>query len=136
MIKFTVQGQPKGKGRPRFSKRGNYVHAYTPEDTTAYENQVAFAYISSSKTKFTGNVEMEIRAYYKIVKSTNKTDKELMLKHIIRPTKKPDLDNVIKIILDGLNGYAYNDDAQVCKVTAEKWYSDEPRVEVTIRGVE
>ena len=120
MIEFTVQGQPKGKGRPRFSKRGNYVHAYTPEDTTVYENQVAFTYMANSKTKFTGKVEIEIRAYYKIAKSTKKSDRELMLKNVLRPTKKPDIDNVIKIILDGLNGYAYDDDAQVCKVTAEK----------------
>ena len=51
-------------------------------------------------------------------------------------TKKPDSDNIIKIILDGLNKVAYYDDSQVCKVNFEKKYADIPRVEVKIKNLE
>ena len=55
-----------------------------------------------------------------------------MVAGYIRPAKKPDIDNVIKSILDALNGVAYHDDTQVVAVFAEKYYSDTPRVEVEI----
>jgi Holliday junction resolvase RusA-like endonuclease len=50
----------------------------------------------------------------------------------IRPTKRPDVSNVIKIIEDALNGLAYRDDSQIVRVVGEKYYSDSPRVEVEI----
>ena len=50
-----------------------------------------------------------------------------------RPTKKPDLDNIIKAIADSLNGIAYKDDAQIVELKSKKFYSDTPRVEVTIK---
>lgn len=51
-------------------------------------------------------------------------------------TKKPDSDNIIKIVLDGLNKVAYHDDAQICKLSFEKKYSEIPRVEVKINSLE
>ena len=51
-------------------------------------------------------------------------------------TKKPDSDNIIKIVLDGLNKVAYHDDAQICKLSFEKRYSKIPRVEVKIKKLE
>ncbi|WP_334299865.1 RusA family crossover junction endodeoxyribonuclease [Anaerobutyricum hallii] len=53
----------------------------------------------------------------------------------MRPTKKPDLDNVIKSILDALNKVAYHDDTQIVSLSMEKFYSDSPRVEVTINSI-
>ena len=47
-------------------------------------------------------------------------------------TKKPDSDNIIKIILDGLNGVCYHDDAQICRVIFEKKYAEIPETKITI----
>ncbi len=47
--------------------------------------------------------------------------------------KKPDTDNILKSILDPLNGIAYHDDSQVCKISGLKIYGENPRVEVTIK---
>lgn len=55
---------------------------------------------------------------------------------VIRPTKKPDMDNIIKIIADALNGIAYYDDSQIVDTAVRKFYSDEPRVVVKISEVE
>ena len=79
---------------------------------------------------------MYIVAYFGIPKSDSKAKSAEKRANRTRPTKRPDIDNVIKTICDGLNGVAYYDDSQVVEVTAEKRYSDEPRVEVSIEIVE
>ena len=102
-LRFTVHGEPKGKGRPRFTKTG---HAVTPKDTVIYENLVRMEYLNQcGETKFPDDAMLDIRikAYYTIPPSKPKKKKELMRAGIIRPTKKPDMDNCIKIIADALN---------------------------------
>ena len=79
-----------------------------------------------------GAVRAEITAYYGIPKSAGKRSRADMLSRYIRPAKKPDLDNVAKIVLDSLNGLAYKDDAAVVELVVEKYYSETPRVEVRL----
>ena len=128
-ISFCVHGEPKGKGRPRFTKSG---HAYTPKDTIDYENRIRQAYRMADAPMLTGDIGMAIRAYYGIPKSRSNRIKAEMAEGSIRPTKKPDADNVIKVIADALNGIAYHDDSQIVEVHLEKWYADEPRIEVML----
>ena len=71
-------------------------------------------------------------AYFKIPASASKAAKARMLEDRLRPTKKPDVDNIIKIVLDALNNTAWHDDAQVTDVICEKHYGIIPRVEVTV----
>ena len=82
-----------------------------------------------------GDIDISIKAFYKIAKNDNKNIKAAKRAGEIKPTKKPDIDNVIKAILDGLNEVAYKDDAQVVNVSASKYYSDEPRVEVIVSRI-
>ena len=49
---------------------------------------------------------------------------------IVDIVKKKDLDNIVKIYLDCLNGLAYTDDSQICSMLCEKFYSAKPRVEI------
>lgn len=46
------------------------------------------------------------------------------------PTKKPDLDNVLKSVLDGLQGVAYKDDKNITNARIRKRYGEEPRLEI------
>lgn len=80
-------------------------------------------------------IEMEITAYYQIAKSDSKKKKQMKLNNVIRPTKKPDMDNIVKIIADPLNGIAYHDDSQIVNCSIKKFFSDQPRVEVKIKEV-
>ena len=80
----------------------------------------------------TGQIKADIKAYYPIPKSTSKKQHQAMLDGQIRPTKKPDWDNIGKIICDALNGIAYKDDSAIVEAMVEKYYSDEPRVEVLL----
>ena len=135
VLKFTILGEPQGKGRPRFRRAGNYVSTYTPPETTAYENLVKLEYRRQCKDYFFAKgipLDMRITTYYSIPGSTSKKKKELMLAHVIRPMKKPDMDNVAKVICDSLNHVAYHDDAQVVDCQIRKFYSNSPRVVVTI----
>lgn len=142
-IFFTVVGEPVGKGRPKFVRQGSYVTAYTPEKTASYENLVKLEYqrqTSGNKTAFfrfddTASLSLEIKAFFGIPKSASKKRKVLMTEGKIRPTKKPDIDNVFKVIADSLNGIAYKDDAQIISGTVSKFYSEQPRVEVILTEV-
>lgn len=133
-IIFTIKGDPKGKGRPRFTKTGR---VYTPAETTKYENLVALSYRNSAKGyKFTSPVRVTVKAFHKPPKGKSKKVTEDMLNGHILPTKKPDADNVAKIILDGLNHVAWDDDTQVVDMMVTKRYAEEPMVAVIIEEIE
>lgn len=140
-VKLVLPGEPQGKGRPRFASRTckdgrTFTQAYTPEATSRYERHVQAVY----KAKYGGTmvfpgkeqVAMLVIAYCGIPKSASKRDRELMLSGVIRPAKKPDWDNIGKIISDALNKVAYHDDAQLCDVHVIKRFDNSPRVEVTL----
>jgi Holliday junction resolvase RusA-like endonuclease len=131
-IKFVIPGKPFGKQRPRMTKAGM---AYTPKETTSYENLIKRA-CQDSKGGLYFDAEqpvgLGIKAYYPIPASTSKRARNDMLEGRLMPTKKPDCDNIAKIVADALNGIAYYDDKQIVVNIVEKCYSEEPRVEVTI----
>lgn len=135
-MKFAIIGKPQGKQRARVSTFGGYAKAYTPQETVAYENRIMYAFKQAVDGKPSPYWEMpvivQIRAFYGIPKSFSKRKKEEAVNCILRPQTKPDIDNVVKVVCDALNSVAYKDDTQVIKVVAEKYYADEPRVEVEI----
>ena len=132
-VKFTVLGEPRGKQRPRVTRKGN---TYTPAETVQYENLVRMEYrrqCGDYRFPDDAALDMRIMAYYAIPKSASKKKRQEMLEHRIRPLKKSDWDNVGKIIADSLNEIAYKDDVQIVDGQVRKFYSSEPRVVVTIQ---
>lgn len=137
-IKFTVPGPPKGKARARTVRgRGGQTFSYTPERTVLYENLIKTCYSQNFTDSFQNEeaLEVHIKAFYGIPKSTSKKKREQMLQGYILPTKKPDIDNIVKCILDALNGVAYHDDTQVVRLVTTKAYAEPPRVEVEIIAI-
>ena len=133
VIDFTIPGEPKGKGRPRFGKG----HAYTPDVTENYESYIKLCCARAARTPFppSSRIKMEIHAYYGIPSSAPKYKRIAMANGDILPTKKPDIDNVAKIVCDALNGLAYKDDKQIVEMYVRKRYSGNPRVEVFMEDV-
>jgi len=129
---FVVPGEPKGKGRPRFGKG----RTYTPEETVRYEALVreCFGEQCGYEMPFAEEtpVIVNIWAAYGIPESYSKKKAAAARERKIFPTKKPDCDNIIKIICDALNGLAYVDDRQIVSVSCRKVYADEPYVGVYI----
>lgn len=131
VIRITVPGQPQGKGRARVCLRGGYARAYTPDSTAAYENLIKLAY--GNRGISVVPVELAVTAYYRIPKAFSKKKRNEALSGAVRPQTKPDIDNVVKVVCDALNKVAYNDDTQVVKIVAEKYYGETPGIVIEIK---
>ena len=104
---IVVEGKIKGKARPRVFNG----HAVTPKDTVQYENWVRLNYREQCGDYLEGSIRARIVAYYKIPKSYSKKRVEAIMEGLEHPIKKPDSDNIAKIILDSLNDIAFHDDS-------------------------
>lgn len=135
VCKFVVLGEPVGKGRPRFRRAGEYTQTYSPARTVNYETLIKLEYHAQCEDyMFDANAALGvmITAYKPIPKGTSKRKTLQMLNHVIRPTKKPDWDNIGKIVCDALNKVAFHDDSQIVDGIVIKRYSEQPRIEVEI----
>lgn len=133
---FSVAGEPTGKARPRVTRTG---HAYTPAKTVLYENLIKVEFENQCDGVYFEKgvpVALSVSAFYGIPKSARKKELEKMLAGEVRPTKRGDLDNVVKTVADALNGFAYYDDSQIVQIYAERFYSDKPRIDVIVRSFE
>lgn len=115
---FTVHGEPVSKARPRFNHRGSKSHAYTPELTKAAESKVAAAFLEQTHRRGTDpDITYGISA------------------HFFNGTRqRRDVDNMLKLVLDGLNKVAFPDDVQVTEVIGRKSFVSkyEARTEVIV----
>ena len=120
MIRFIVPGEARGKGRPRFARRGNFVKTYTDDKTASYENLVKLAAQSAMNTlaPLQNALHAEIDVAVIVPASWSKKKRTEALSGVLRPTSKPDLDNVAKALLDAMNGICYLDDKQVVSICA------------------
>lgn len=139
---FVIAGKPQGKARARtfYNPKLGRVQSMTPENTVLYENLVKQSFVQQAdKDARWFNKEplaVYITAFYPIPASTTKKDRQLICSGKLYPTKKPDADNVAKVICDALNGVAYGDDTQIIKLSILKAYTEEqPRVQVCIEEI-
>lgn len=125
---FEIFGKIKGKARARtyFNRYMNKIITYTPADTVSYENWVKDSFINTYPiyTIIENAVKVKIECLFYKGKSK-----------LLYPTKKPDTDNIAKIILDSLNNIAYKDDKQVIELIVEKKWAKYESVKVYIEEV-
>ncbi len=123
-LSFTVPGVPRGKGRPRFARIGKGVRTYTDDKTANAENWIRLhAERARNGRTLVGPLGMSLRFFMTAPKKPARME----------PSCKPDLDNLVKAVLDALNQAGiWNDDAQVVQIHALKTYGDEPRTEVDV----
>lgn len=132
-ISFTVYGEPVAKGRPRFSSGGN---TYTPKKTKNAESIIAVLYKQKyGRHGFEKGVPLcaEITFFMKIAESDTKKTKMAKILGKLRPTKKPDIENMAKTVFDALNKVAYYDDSQIVDAVLRKVWSEKARTEIVIR---
>ena len=132
---FVIPGEPRGKGRPRFSRTSG--HAYTPKETEMYENRIAMCWRAEypdTGSLIETDLEIWVKAIYGIPQSWSKKKQREMLGRPCR--KKPDGDNILKAVCDGLNSVAYRDDVQLVEIHLVRLYGSAPRVEVDLVEVE
>jgi Holliday junction resolvase RusA-like endonuclease len=135
VVTFEVPGDPHGKGRPKFARRGNFVQTYTDAKTVSYEDLVRFhanlAMIDLAPIE--GPVAVYIYIKLAVPKSYSKKRTEACLSGLERPTKKPDWDNVAKSICDAMNGIVYQDDTQIVDAYVTKVYAANSGVDVGVK---
>lgn len=126
---FDVPGEPRGKMRPIASASHGHARLYQAKEQTEYENWIRLCYDQRYKGEepFKKPIEATVLVYMGVPESLSGRKKSRMLSGEIAPTKKPDLDNVIKC-LDALNGIAFEDDKLITSIKARKAYSSSPRV--------
>jgi Holliday junction resolvase RusA-like endonuclease len=71
-----------------------------------------------------------------VAQSWSKKKSAAALAGTVMPTKKPDADNVLKAICDGINGIVFRDDVQVVNVSLSKRFSETPGVQVRVVPLE
>lgn len=131
---FGIPGAPYGKARHRTTRTGI---AYTPAETVRYENLVKTIFKQQQgEWELTQKpIVMVVTAVFPIPKSASKSARSLMAAGVARPTKRPDWDNIGKVISDSLNEIAYKDDSQVVCAHVEKYYGEIPCVNVTMETI-
>lgn len=125
---FKIPGEPTGKGRPRYANVRGVVRTYTPKKTRDYERRVQqfFRKAYPGYIPLDGPVSVYIYAVFPVPESFSMAKKQRCYSGELLPTKKPDADNIAKIVLDALNGLAYRDDAHVTAMSANKRFQNAP----------
>ncbi|CUW38809.1 conserved protein of unknown function [Magnetospirillum sp. XM-1] len=125
----TVPGKARGKQRPRAVRTKAGVRVYTPEETINAEGWVRACWLDQiGRVWLTGPLRVEIDVVVAPPKSLSKARLSLALANDLRPTTKPDADNVAKLALDALNGVAWADDVQVVELEVRKLFGSEPEM--------
>jgi Holliday junction resolvase RusA-like endonuclease len=133
-VVFTVEGPPQGKGRPRFRRAGNFVQTYTDAKTKAYEETIKSwaKRAMGSRSPLEGPVAVDLYIRLPVPASASKKRSEACVRNEELPTKKPDVDNILKVYFDAMNGVVYVDDTQIVRVSAKKVYSLVPGVDICV----
>lgn len=140
-VTFTIPGQPQAKGRARIVKIAGFARMATPAKTLAYEGLIATlaqqAMIAAGSAEpLLGPCCIEIDAAYTAPASWSKKRTERVLSGLERPTTKPDADNVLKAVCDGINGIVWRDDVQAVDCRITKRYGTTPGVTVRVQEVQ
>jgi Holliday junction resolvase RusA-like endonuclease len=135
MIEIRLDGDPVGKGRPRFVRATG--RTYTPEKTASFEARLGYAAqaVMRGTPLLDEALDMLIMLYMGVPASWSQKKRQQALTGIIYPTTKPDIDNAIKLVMDALNRVVYVDDKCVVDIRAYKRYSDCPRTEIFVKKI-
>jgi len=129
LLKAWIDGEPVAKARPRVTMIGGRARAYTPKKSADWEKHIR-ANLQCEPTDVP--VALKIQFHMPVPKSYSKAKRQQALDGLLLPAKKPDIDNLIKAVMDALNGYAWLDDNQVVQVSAMKRYSEAPGVWIQV----
>ena len=133
---IIISGKPISKARPRFARRGKFVVTYNSQETE--EGRWLWEAKGQIKQCFEGPLWVSCHFYMPRPKGHYGTGKNAGNLKASAPQwhiKKPDVDNLLKFVLDCLNGMAWRDDCQIVELFGKKAYSDNPRPEIKIGEV-
>lgn len=143
-LTFSLSGEPRGQGRPRATVRGGHASVYKDPKSRRYEDSIAIVAKEkmAGRDPFEGPLSVSLRFRMPIPKSATKRTKTSMAAGEIAHTGKPDADNLVKAVLDGLNSHSkdpktkitFMDDAQIVRLFVQKLYAEQPGVDVRVEA--
>lgn len=138
ILAFEIPGDPVAKGRPKMTTFNGHARAYTPAKTRSYESLVKLACAQAMGTSapFDEPLAIEILVRLSVPESWSRKRRGEALAGRVLPTKRPDLDNFVKAILDGMGSVAFVDDARAVDLVVKKRYAETPGVLVRLSRVE
>lgn len=131
-MKHVIIGKPQAQERPRFAYVQGKARVYDPQKSRDAKQKIRDHFAGKGIIPSEKPLRVIIDIYVPIPKSYTKKQREAIASGILKPTKKPDVSNYVKLIEDGCNGILYRDDAQIIDLRAKKHYSDTPRIEIEI----
>lgn len=131
-VTIWLEGEPVAKARPRMTRSG---HVYTPDKTTKAENEIRRAWQEKHGSIIEGPVAVSVVFMLKMPETWSKAKKLMAQYREVLPTKKPDVDNLVKTVFDALNGLAYDDDKQIVELSARKVYACKPGTVIRVREI-
>ncbi|WP_144514922.1 RusA family crossover junction endodeoxyribonuclease [Bacillus pumilus] len=132
-IAFTIYAEPVAQGRPRATTVHGMTRMYDPKKSRDFKSYVKLAASDYRPEQLlTCPLELRVKVYKSLLKSFSKKKAAEAERGELRPAKKPDVDNYIKGIKDGLNKVIWQDDSQIVDLHVSKFYSSTPRIEVEV----
>lgn len=138
-VVIVLRGEPIGKGRPRarmVTPRAGvpFVSMYTPAETRAYEGALSLVARAAMRGKppLAGPLCVTVTASFPVPTSWSQRQRTAAYAGTVLPTKKPDPDNILKII-DALNTIVWGDDSQIVDARVVKVYAVEPSLRIEVR---
>lgn len=137
-MNFCFEVEPKAQVRPRFSKANGFVRTYEPQEMTMWKNVIKIlANVQMQEKNYTmfsqdKALTMSAMFYFAPPKSISKKKRERLIGKEVN--KKPDIDNLVKALMDALTGVVYEDDSSIATINAFKKYTDKkPYIELELK---
>lgn len=127
ILDITVPGEPMGKARPRLGRSG---HVYTPKNTLEKQQQIAYLAVKNGARMSYLPIRVSVEAFFAVPKSLSKKKQEQLIGAPC--AKKPDGDNVLKLVCDALNGISYEDDSSVVSMSITKQWASEGSMNILV----
>jgi Holliday junction resolvase RusA-like endonuclease len=135
-ITIVVHGDPVPQHRPRFVRTGKFVRTYNVKEDNTYREKLYWEAKKQVKRPISREIPLlvELNVYRRLTSALARKAEEAEM-GLIQPNTRPDIDNYIKQVFDALNGIVWEDDGQIVKVVAAKWYSATPRIEIRVHSL-
>jgi Holliday junction resolvase RusA-like endonuclease len=134
-IRITVPGEPVPWKAAKIVRRGKFAQGVSPDAMKDAQADVRFQAMRAMEGRelLQGQVTLYVGVYRTKGMPKSKVKRAQAEAGTLRPTTRPDLDNMVKLVSDSLNGIVYRDDSQIVGLTAAKMWSETPRVEIQVQ---
>lgn len=132
MARYIFNITPQAQARPRATRMGKGIRLYDPKKTADFKKQLRLLAQAEHVEPLQDALSVEIWFYRAVQKSISKKEHFRRTTGQVRPTVKPDIDNLCKATLDSFNGILWKDDSQIVDLNLHKLYSDNPRIEIKL----